>query len=94
MSETMKATMNTDTYQNSESAAIDSAERATQPRTAMNFPGTNSLTLNEDAIMAALQSVLPMLVGARITSMSCIQSPEGAGGSGSVVKLMSSVRDV
>ena len=62
--------MNTDTYQNSESAAIDSDDRATQPRTAMNFPGTNSLHLNEDAIMAALQSVLPVLVGARITSMS------------------------
>ena len=52
---------------NSETAAIEAASQP--PRTAMNFPGTNSLTLNEDAIVAALRSILPMLVGARIMSL-------------------------
>ena len=55
------------TAPNSETAAIEAASQP--PRGAMNFPGTNSLTLNEDAIVAALRSILPMLVGARITSL-------------------------
>ena len=49
--------------------ALGLTEQRQPPRTAMNFPGTNSLTLNEDAIVAALRSILPMLVGARITSL-------------------------
>ena len=52
---------------NSETAAIEAASQP--PRAAMNFPGTNSLTLNEDAVVAALRSILPMLVGARITAL-------------------------
>ena len=35
----------------------------------MNFPGTNSMSLSEDAVAAALRSVLPALIGARITSI-------------------------
>ena len=62
--------MNTDTYQNSESAAIDSAERAIRPRNAMNFPGDNTLTLTEDAMFEAVKLIMPALVNARIKSMS------------------------
>ena len=52
---------------NSETAAIEAASQL--PRTAMNFPGTNSLSLSEDAVAEALRSVLSARIGARIISI-------------------------